>query len=99
MASEIRLRPRARADLGEIFAYSIERWSVSRADRYILALTAGMEAVTRSPDLGRAIEGIEPPIRSYAVASHLIVCRSTPRGIDVVRVLHRRMDVVSRIQS
>ncbi|WP_246692150.1 MULTISPECIES: type II toxin-antitoxin system RelE/ParE family toxin [unclassified Methylobacterium] len=31
----------------------------------------------------------------YAVGSHVIVYRQTGAGIDVIRILHRRMDVPS----
>jgi len=58
-----------------------------------------MLAISGEPDLGRAIEGIEPLAMSYAVASHFVVYRPVAGGIDVLRILHRRMDVAARLRS
>ena len=49
---------------------------------------------------GRAIDDIRPVYRKLAVASHFLFYRITDAGlINVIRILHQRMDVASRLQG
>jgi toxin ParE1/3/4 len=86
------LSPRAQADLDEIWDYSTERWGEDRAERYIRELWRGIELVADEPQRGRSCEDVRTGYYKYQVTSHVLFCRLTPVGIDVVRILHQRMD-------
>jgi toxin ParE1/3/4 len=44
------------------------------------------------PSLGRACDDIRPGYRRYAEGSHIIFYREVRSDIEIVRVLHGRMD-------
>ena len=94
------LSPAAQADLGEIWDYSARNWGAEQADRYILAIRDACEAVADGRRQGRPIDDIRPGYRKLALASHFLFYRITDAGmIDVIRILHQRMDVASRLQD
>ncbi|WP_354317614.1 type II toxin-antitoxin system RelE/ParE family toxin [Sinorhizobium fredii] len=49
----IRLTPRARADLEDIWQYAAETWSVEQADRYIESLSGTLEGLLAMPEMAR----------------------------------------------
>ena len=95
MGSRLRLNPKASADLDGIFLYTAQRWSSEQADRYFLDIDSAMQLLARSPELGLRVDGIRPGFYRYRVRSHLIFYRRVDDGIEVMRVLHQRMDIDS----
>jgi len=95
MGSRLRLNPKASADLDGIFLYTAQRWSSEQADRYFLDIDSAMQLLARSPELGLRVDGIRPGFYRYRVRSHLIFYRRVDYGIEVMRVLHQRMDIDS----
>jgi toxin ParE1/3/4 len=92
------LSPAARADLGHIWDYSARQWNEEQADRYVLAIRDACEALANGSRQGRATDDIRPGYRKLSVESHFLFYRVTDAGaIDVVRILHQRMDVGARL--
>ncbi|NMD56825.1 MULTISPECIES: type II toxin-antitoxin system RelE/ParE family toxin [Tsukamurella] len=87
-----RLTPAARHDLSSIWDYTEERWDVRQAEAYLVEIRAAIERIAEDPDRGRACDDVRDGYRRYAIGSHLIFYRARSGGIDVVRVLHQRMD-------
>ncbi len=84
----------AQADLAEIWDYSTRHWGEDRADRYILAIREACDALADGRRQGRVIDAIRPGYRKLPIASHVLFFRRTAGGvIEVVRILHQRMDV------
>jgi len=90
---KLALRPRAVRDLEDIFNYSADLWGTQRAVLYLRGLQAGMERLLQFPELGRVIDDVKPGARLLPAQSHLILYRIGSGKIDVIRILHRRMDV------
>jgi toxin ParE1/3/4 len=88
----LQLTPLAVADLEDIWRYSATQWSPEQANRYHRDLVATMEALARGDKPGRACTVREGYWR-YAVGSHVVFYRETDRTLDVIRILHQRMDV------
>ena len=87
------LSPAAQADLGQIWDYSARTWGEDQADRYVLGIRDACQALAGGTRQGHPIDAIRPGYRKLAVASHFLFYRVTDTGlIDVVRVLHQRMD-------
>jgi toxin ParE1/3/4 len=86
------LSPRAQADLDEIWDYSARHWGEDRAERYVRDLWRGIEYVASDPRRGRSCEEIRAGYFKYLVGSHVVFYRLVPGGMDVVRILHQRMD-------
>jgi len=84
------LRPAAAVDLDGIWEYSVENWGVERARRYANDIRAAIERLAADPRRGR------PCGEGYfrmATGSHFIIYSVRDEGVDVVRVLHQRMDL------
>jgi toxin ParE1/3/4 len=86
------ISPRAQADIDGIWDYTVERWDGDQAVRYIRAIQEAIETIAADPARGRSCEQVRAGYRKYAVGSHVIFYRRSADGIDVVRVLHQRMD-------
>lgn len=92
------LSPAAQADLEEIWDYTAERWDVDQAEEYLSGLRRAIERAASNPRVGRACDEILPGYRQLAAGSHTLYYRLTADGIiDVVRILHRRMDVARHL--
>lgn len=99
-ARPYRLSPRAERDLEDIWLYTFENWSAEQADRYQNQIMAAIEGLVNGSRQGRPIDDIRPGYRKLAVASHFLFYRITDAGmIDVIRILHQRMDIASRLQD
>jgi toxin ParE1/3/4 len=92
MKERLALRPRAQADLGEIWDYTAQRSGLDQAETYTRQLWQDMATVADSPTLGRECNDIRAGYRKYPSGSHILFYRLTSGGIDVVRILHERMD-------
>jgi toxin ParE1/3/4 len=86
------LSPRAQADLDEIWDYSASTWGNDRTERYIRELWQGILTVAADPRRGQSIGAIRAGYFKYAVGSHVLFYRRLVDGVDVVRILHQRMD-------
>ncbi len=91
------LRPRARADLDGIWAYTVETWGLEQAQTYVRALNRAFITLAKKPELGRLYDEVYEGLRVYPSGRHLVFYFVTNNGIDVVRVLHERMDIRSHL--
>lgn len=88
------LSPAAHADLEQIWDYTYARWGLDQAEEYVRELQRAIERAAANPQIGRACDEIRPGYRKLAAGSHTLFYRLSADGIvDVVRVLHQRMDV------
>jgi toxin ParE1/3/4 len=86
------LKPRAQADLDEIWDYTVDRWGIDQAESYTRQLSKHIQAVAENPSLGHECEEVRAGYRQYPSGSHVLFYRLIDRGIEVVRILHERMD-------
>lgn len=92
------LSPAARHDLNEIWDYTARRWSTDQAERYIRSIADACAALATGEREGRAINDVRPGYLNYPVGSHVIYYRRDGGIIEVIRILHQRMDVSARLQ-
>ena len=90
--SRYRLTPAAQRDLSSIWDVPEERWDVRQAETYIAEIRAAIERVADDPRRGRACDEIRKGYRRYGIGSHLLFYVESAGGVDVVRILHQRMD-------
>lgn len=91
--SDYKLSPLARADLEEIWLYTLKTWSVARADTYHRKLVNAFEALAAGTRQGRHVDHIRRGYFRLAVGSHFIFYRESGEAIEIVRVLHKRRDI------
>ncbi|HLR93796.1 MAG TPA: type II toxin-antitoxin system RelE/ParE family toxin [Jiangellaceae bacterium] len=90
--SRYRLTPAAQRDLSSIWDFTEERWNARQAETYIAEIRAAIERVADDPRRGRACDQIRKGYRRYGIGSHLLFYVESGEGVDVVRILHQRMD-------
>jgi toxin ParE1/3/4 len=86
------LSPRAQADIEDIWNYTAVNWGSRQAELYVRQLQSSIEAIAQDPALGRSCDEIRPGYRKFPAGTHVLFYRVKRRGIDVVRILHARMD-------
>jgi toxin ParE1/3/4 len=84
---------RAEDDLVEIWLY-IAAENPNAADRLLEEIDRTCDLLADNPLLGRARPDIAPELRYLPIGNYLILYRTRPDGIEVVRVVHgaRRLD-------
>ncbi len=87
------LRPAALADLQNLARYTEANWRRRQRDVYLTAIDAKLGALAANPKIGAPRDAVRAGYRSSRVGAHVIFYREVREGIEVVRVLHQRMDV------
>lgn len=91
------LSPLACADLNDIWEHTSKRWDDDQAETYLRIIRAAIDAVAANPKLGRLYDDVRAGYRRHRAGYHLIFYREMSGAIDVVRVLHEKMDVESHL--
>ena len=88
------LSPRAIEDLSEVWDFSADRWGADQADRYVRQIATACRDLAEDRRKGRDAGNIRAGYFRYAVGSHEVFYRiGEKRPMEVVRILHKRMDV------
>jgi toxin ParE1/3/4 len=85
------------SDLAEIWFYTVEKWSVSQADRYYSLILDEIGYVCKNINAGRPMDHVRTGYRAAKVKSHLIFYRLTDETVEIIRILHERMDIDQRL--
>jgi toxin ParE1/3/4 len=97
-ARPYKLSPLAESDPEEIWLYTFRNWSVEQADRYQNQIIAAIEGMADGSKTGQPV-----PVRKgyykYRAGSHFVFYRVSDASLDVIRILHQRMDIASRLQD
>ena len=64
-----------------------------KATEYLMQLDERIKALGEKPEIGKSRENIRRGYRSIRVNSHVVYYHLQVQKIDIVRVLHKRMDV------
>jgi toxin ParE1/3/4 len=93
MSSGYSLTPTADQDIVEIWRYTFETWGVEKANNYLGQIERCLSNLVNQPGLGKKCDEIRQNYRSFHLGHHLIFYRlNLENQIEVVRVLHERMD-------
>ncbi len=90
--SQIRISPRARSDLTEIWSYIADD-SVANADAFIDKLHDTIQVLANQSGSGRRREELAPGILSFPFGRYIIFYRANQDVIEIVRVLHGARDI------
>jgi toxin ParE1/3/4 len=94
------LSEQALDDINKIWVYTAENWSVEQADRYYNLIYDEIEYIVSNFEMARDYGTIRKNYRCSKVKSHLIFFKKTKNNeIEVVRVLHERMDIENRLSE
>ena len=96
--SEYVISEKAVEDINNIWIYTAENWSVAQADRYYNLIYDEIEYIVNNFDMARDFGKIRKSYKCSKVKSHLIFFKKDKMNeIEVVRVLHERMDIEIRL--
>ncbi len=94
------LTNKAVEDLSKIWDYTYETWSENQADRYYELIIQTCQEISKAPAIGKIYREIANSISGFRVGKHIIFYRETkPKEIEVLRILHERMDLKNRINE
>lgn len=94
---KLRVRPKARNALDKIWERTSTNWGLTQATNYLEMIKHNLELIASNPHIGRLRERTRPELHVFAVGKHMICYLVDDSQIDVLRVLHRRMDVDSHV--
>ena len=96
-----KLSNEAARDLESIWLYTFETWSVELADRYYNLLLDEIEYVAEKPLTGKDQSHIREGYFRTRIKSHYIFYKINSREnlIEIIRILHQRMDVKARLND
>ena len=90
---------KAIADLEEIWLYTADKWSIDQADRYYHLLFDEIDFICKNPQAGKPMEHIRKGYRAAKVKFHLVFYRVTKDNVQIIRILHERMDIENRLDD
>ena len=89
---------KATEDLEQIWAYTYWRWSEIQADNYYNLLIENIEFIAHNTNIGRNIDFIRKGYRCFSAEQHIIFYTISAKStIKVIRILHQKMDIPSRL--
>ena len=88
------LTNQAKDDLKAIGRYTNEKWGREQRNRYLALLDESFQNLASGLLFGHDCAAIRSGYRKLKVGSHVVFYRAIGEdGIEIVRILHRRMDV------
>jgi len=98
--STFSLTNKAIADLKDIGRYTLERWGREQRNLYLGMLDATFQQLASNPLTGKDCKDIRNGYRKFNAGSHVIFYRQQSGDtIEIVRILHGRMDCETRLSS
>jgi toxin ParE1/3/4 len=83
--------------LAGIWSYTERIWGPAQADRYVRGLDALFRALAEGRASSRSAGSVREGYRRAAYGAHVAYFRESGTAIEVVRVLHARMDAASHL--
>ena len=100
MIPKYRISEKALEDLEKIWLYTLKKWSLEQADRYHNLIINEIEFITNNYNLSRKVDYIRTGYKISSVKSHLIFYKKSEDGIiEIVRILHQKMDIENRLKE
>lgn len=98
--AKVILRQEAIDDLNDIWDYTFEKWSETQADKYYTTIKIACKGIAENPSIGKEYDGISRNLLGIKSGKHIIFYQIVSIDeIEVIRVLHERMDLKNRIKE
>lgn len=96
---KIKLSPQAIIDLEEIYDFTALTWGIKQADKYQDELYSRMESISKNPLIGSLYYFKHGDYRKVNINRHIILYRQNDKECIVVRILHERMDLETKLRK
>ncbi|PIV51044.1 MAG: type II toxin-antitoxin system RelE/ParE family toxin [Flavobacteriaceae bacterium CG_4_8_14_3_um_filter_34_10] len=98
--AKVILRKEAIDDLNNIWKYTFEKWSENQADKYYEMLKLACKEIGKNPEIGKGYNKITKNLLGLHSGRHIIFYQLiTQSEIEIIRVLHERMDLKNRLNK
>ncbi len=98
--AEYKLTQKARKDSGNIWNYTVDKWSETQADKYYHMLLDSCQEIADGKVKGKQYEGIYPGLLGIKTGKHIIFYRQMDKDrVEIARILHKRMNLKRRIRE
>lgn len=92
------LRQAAIDDLTDIWDYTFQKWSYSQADKYYATIKLACKEIGENPDIGKAYTEISKNLFGFKSGKHIVFYYFVSTDeVEIIRILHERMDLKNRI--
>ena len=92
MLNIVKSKP-ALSDAEDIWVYTYENWGETQANRYLNDLQQTIIKLAQNPEQGRLLPVLQGQHYRYFFQSHMIIYRFNTKELQIVRILHKRMDI------
>jgi len=92
-----RISKAAGRDLDRIWEYTFHKWSKEQADRYYGMIMNEIEFIASNLTSGKPMEHIKKDYFASFVKSHMILFKRNKEIVEIIRILHQKMDVESNL--
>ena len=94
-----KLTPLAMNDLRVIWRYGADTWGLEQTEAYGEKILDAFEFLAENPQAGMSIDHIRVGYKRHPVGSHLIFYQVIDHCVEVVRILHQRMDTERQLNN
>lgn len=77
--------------------YSYETWGERQTDLYLSSLDQAFVLLGEDPNRGVSCDELVAGYRKFRQGRHVIFYREISEGIEIIRILHERMDFESHL--
>lgn len=91
--AKYRLSQKAKEDISDIWEYTLEQWSLTQAIKYDEILRMRIEEISENPLIGKSYDHVRKGYYKLQVEHHIIFYRPAIDTVDIIRILHDRMDI------
>ena len=94
------LTHKAKTDLRAIALFTEKTWGREQRNLYIKQLDEVFHMLANTPLVGKACDDIKAGYKKIPQGSHIIFYKTgTQASIEIIRILHKHMDVDSQLSS
>jgi len=97
----VKISKLASQDIENIWLYTFENWSIEQADRYYNLIIDEIDHIAKYPFSGKDYSEIRKGYFRTSIKSHLIFYKVNKKRneIEVIRILHQRMDIEAHLNE
>lgn len=91
--------PEAQSDLGAVWRWGAERFSLTAADKHVGSIHAAAGMLRFSPLVGRARDDLRPGVREIVIYPTVLLFRIGAEAVEVLRVIDGRRNLAALFPS
>ena len=96
---DFKLTNKAKSDLVKIAKYTERQWGKEQRNHYLKQFDDAFHLLVEKTLIGKECHYIKTNYRKFLQGMHIIFYKQTSgRSIEIIRILHKNMDVVSKFE-